>query len=133
MEFGVSPKTVSSKIKAAGIIAGNDGMFSTAQISQALFDSDHFERIRLVKEQAEAKHLANAEARKELVNVDELADRMTMPLAAMRQCILSVKKLTQDEREEILANIQDLYGAVFGMQVKREAARKALAAAEKEK
>src|SRR5690349_6240470 len=88
-EFKVSEEKLTKRLKAAGIVPGKDGCFSTVQITQALYDDSDISKAKLLNEQYESKRLENEETRKALVRVDDLAERLQVPLIAMRQLILS--------------------------------------------
>src|SRR5882724_9272588 len=88
IEFGCSVKTLAGQIKEYGILCGDDDKWSTSQICQAIFDSSYEQRTRLVREQADFKARENALGRGEVVNVDEFAARLKVPLEAMKLCVI---------------------------------------------
>lgn len=112
-EFALGTKGLSSSLKAKNIQPGKDGRFSTQQIVAAIFDSDYEERLRLVKEQANYKALRNAELRESLIDIEEFADSLRVPLEAMRQRILCAYKLLDIEKDEILEDLNALWKCVF--------------------
>lgn len=131
LEFAVGTKTVSSALKAASISPGKDGKFSTVQIAEALFDSEHVQRVRLIKEQADAKRYENAETERTLVPVELFSKRLIVPLKAMKQRILEDDNLSQENRRDLLLDLQDLYRSVFGDEVNRPGAKAAMNAVKK--
>lgn len=133
LEFGVGTKAVSHGLKAASISPGKDGKFSTVEIAEAIFDSEHKQRVRLTKEQADAKSKQNAITDREMVPVTELAKRMGVPLLAMRKRILNDENLSKNTQTELLLDLQELYTCIFrDSELQRPGAIVAMKAAEKE-
>ena len=86
-EFGTTARTLSARLKELGLLPGQDDKFSTTQICKAIFDDAEKQRVRSIKAQADHRELQNAEARKELIQVEDLAARIRTPLASMRRRI----------------------------------------------
>ncbi len=87
-EFGLGPKTVATRVKAAGIVPGKDGRFSTAEIHGAICGDYEKERTRKMKEDADKAALENAVARGQLVDKGDFMKRFEGIYAEMRQGIL---------------------------------------------
>lgn len=130
-EFKVSEEKLTKRLKAAGIIPGKDGCFSTVQIVQAIYNDSDIYKAKLIKEQYEGQVLKNDEARGKVIEVEELKERMEVPIIAVRQLILSETQLTPEAKEEILLNLQNLFAAIFGGRLTRPESAKAFAAAKK--
>jgi hypothetical protein len=117
LEFQVGTKTVSSRLKSASMRPGSDGKYSTVQIAEALFDSEHVQRVRLTKEQADAKEMENAESVGKLVPVIDLANRMRPALEAMAKLAKDCPAFEPEERVDFMKSIQQLYGSIFGERI----------------
>src|SRR5579859_675063 len=71
-EFGINPRTVTKRAKAAGIVAGKDGKFSTTDIHDSICGDYERDRTRKMKEDADAKAISNAKERVMLVDKTDL-------------------------------------------------------------
>ena len=65
-EFGLDRKTMAKRAKAAGIVPGPDGKFSTKEVHGSICTDYEKERARKMKEDADAAAIANAKEREEL-------------------------------------------------------------------
>ena len=68
-EFGIDRKTLTKRIRKAGIEPGDDGKFSTSQICAAIFGDKASEELRKTREEADKLALHNAEKRGQLVEL----------------------------------------------------------------
>ena len=73
-EFGLSDKTLAGRIRKQGLKPGEDGLFSTKQICDAVFGNLDSEKLRLVKESANEKEIKNRQAMRELVPAAEFLE-----------------------------------------------------------
>jgi hypothetical protein len=114
-EFGLSSKTVSNRIKSAGVHPGDDGKFSTKDIHAAICSD--LEKAKLRKLQFETKRteeereglaLANAARRGELVHKADFIRRFEGIYAQMRQLIMS-SSMIDAEKDELLRKIAELH------------------------
>jgi phage terminase Nu1 subunit (DNA packaging protein) len=104
-EFNINPRTLTNRLRQLDINPDKDGAFSTLQICSAVFGDYESERLRLTKEQADKLALENQQSRKELINVNDLADNLTKFISAARQRVLSNLKLDEDEKDKILSEL----------------------------
>lgn len=111
-EFGINPRTLSSRIRTAGLEAGKDGKFSTAQIASAVYGDIDGEKLRLTKEQADKLAIENAESRGTLISVEVLIPRLEKVLASARQRILSNVKLDDEEKDKLILELRECLGAI---------------------
>ena len=105
-EFNINPRTLAKRIKVAGIEPGKDRKFSTAQICAAVFGDIDGERLRLIKEQADEKALANSQSRGELVNYEAALEILRRAHSAITSTILGMTHLTIEDRETIINQVR---------------------------
>lgn len=103
-EFGINPRTVSSRIKTTGIIPGDDGKFSTKQIAAAVFGDIDGERLRETRAKADGLELENQRKRGEVIYVAEFVREYHSVLIGMKQIIMN-SKLKEEDKNEILGNL----------------------------
>lgn len=106
-EFGLNPRTVVTRAKVAGLMPGEDGRFSTAEVHAAICGDYERERIRKLKEEADWAALDNAEHRKEVVDKPELLKRFESTFAEMKQAIMG-SKLSDKEKDALCAKLAGL-------------------------
>jgi len=106
-EFGLDPKTLSGRIKAAGVLAGSDGKYSTRDIDCAIHCDYDNEKTRLTKEQADVVALKKAEMLRELVPA-KLVERVWAGVMADLRQKISFLELPDGKKAEILADLQDI-------------------------
>lgn len=107
-EFHLGPKTVTHRAKAAGIIPGEDGKFSTKDIHCAVCGDYHRERTRKMAEDADAQALANAEERKRLVDREDLMRRLEPIYVRMKEIIMR-SGMAESEKGEVLVQLVKLH------------------------
>ena len=125
-EFEVDVATLSKKIKLAGITPGGDGCFCTMDIVRAAFGDIAGEKLRLVREQADAFAIKNAAARGELLPVADVRRHLEAVLIAQRSGILSSNLLTE-EKSELLTNLKRLGESIRTNEPNRESVDEMLA------
>ena len=103
-EFQINPRTLRKRLKALSL-EPKRGKYSTKQICAAVFGDMDGERLRLVREQADCQAIENAQARGELIHVDNLIPKLTQFTSAARQRILSNLKLDESEKDKILGDL----------------------------
>ncbi len=106
-EFRVGYKLVTGGLKKSGELAGEDGCFSTIQVANAIYGDMHKQKLRLATEAADAKALANDEARGRLVDKPDLLTRFQTVFAEMKGRILN-SELSQDRKDALLNSIASL-------------------------
>jgi len=114
-EFGINPRTLSARLRQAGIQPGEDRCFSTAQICAAVFGNMDGEKLRLVREQADKVEIENRVSRKQLIDVTELAPILAKFITAARQRIISNMKLDRDEKDKIISHLGEALDIAFGV------------------
>jgi hypothetical protein len=105
-EFDINPRTLRKRLKQLDIKPGPGGKYTTKQICAAVFGDIDGERLRLVREQADCQAIENAQARRELINVNELVPRVTAFTSAIRERILSNPKLDENEKDKVLLELR---------------------------
>jgi len=99
-EFGVSPKTLSGRIKTRGVVTGDDGKFSTKDICRAVFSDLQWERTRLAKEMADVAERKRKKLDGELLAVDEVRRVWSEVIIYMRQ-VVAQSALSLKEKAEL--------------------------------
>ena len=107
-EFGINPRTLSSRIKTQGIEKGNDGKFSTLDICRAIFNDYEKERTRKITEEANGFALDNAARRGQLADKADLMSRYETIWSSMRATILN-SSLTQVEKDALIDDLGKLH------------------------
>ena len=105
-EFGLAIATLGKRIKALSIEPGSDKKFSTKQICNAVFGDMDGERLRLVREQADEKAIANAEARGELVSYSEVLEVLRRAHGAIASTVLGLTHISIEDREAIINQVR---------------------------
>ena len=67
--------------------------------------------------EAHIREMKAARMADELVDVEELAKRMSKPLAAMKQVVTGSVVLGPEDKTELLEQIRELYGSIFGAHI----------------
>ena len=99
-EFGMDKKTLSGRVKRAGILPGPDGNWSTAQIAAAVFGDLESERIRETRSKADLNEQKLATEQNRLVDRDDFARTWQDRFLSMVRIIKS-SKLSEDEQHAI--------------------------------
>lgn len=107
-EFGPDRRTIATRIRAAGVLPGPDGKFSTADVSGAIYGDYEIQRARKMAEDADAQALANARTRHELIDKADFMHRWETIYAAMRQKILTFPA-PDAEKDALLADLEQLH------------------------
>ena len=106
-EFGVNPRTVSGRVHTAGVLPGEDGLYSTADIASAIFGDIAGERLRLTRESADKVALDNARTRRTHVETEAVYLHFQGVYAAFRARILA-SGLLAEEKAEIIQDLKRL-------------------------
>lgn len=107
-EFGINPRTVASRLKVAGIVSGQDGLFSTVDIHRAICGDIDRERLRETREKANKLELENAVSRGELMDLQDLARRYEPIYAQIRQTIIA-STLSDNDKDALLTALANLH------------------------
>lgn len=106
-EFGIDRKTLSNRAKGSGILAGDDGKFSTRDICRAVFTNGEAARASLAISQKENFDLRNRKLAGELVDPKQCQQLWDAAMIALRQKI-SDSKLSDAEKREVLKDLQTI-------------------------
>lgn len=107
-EFGLSPKTIAQRVKAAGALPGKDKKFSTVEIHSAICGDYERERTRKMKEEADGRALDNAAIRNRLVDKEDLLKRFEPIYVAMKQKVMQ-SAMSDAEKDGLLAELAKLH------------------------
>jgi hypothetical protein len=106
-EFGLDRKTLSNRAKGSGILAGDDGKFSTRDICRAVFTDGEAARASLAISQKENFDLRNKKLAGELVDPKQCQELWDAAIIALRQKIAD-SKLSDLEKREILKDLKTI-------------------------
>ena len=104
-EFGLDRATLSKRITTAGIVAGEDGKFSTAEICAAVFGDIEGEKLREKRHQANLLEMDEAERRGELLRKAEVYDQIDKLGLELKANIMACN-IGEDEKRDILKTMQ---------------------------
>lgn len=107
-EFPINPRTLASRLKKGGILAGDDGRWSTIQILEAVCGTLEGEKIRKTKAEADQIEMENAEAEKRLVDVTEFVNSMAPVYVEMKR-LIRTSRLTDAEQDLLLTEMAKLH------------------------
>lgn len=107
--FEIDRKTLTKQIAAAGVIPGEDGEFSTADICRAVFGDLKGDCIRAQtrahNELADERALNNAAMRGELIERSRVDALVSKVLIAIRATVLG-SALERESKDDILRELQ---------------------------
>lgn len=113
-EWGVHRQTLSARLKRENLLPGKDGCFSTAQIDEAINGDLEGERLRELRERADKLALENAQTRRDLISLAELAPVINRAIVAIKAEIGAITYIEQDDKDKILARCGELWSESFG-------------------
>lgn len=105
-ELGMDSRTVGKRLADADL--DEKKHFSTKEVFAAMQGDLSAERIRETRERADKLALENAEKRRELVNVHELAPKLAKFLSATRQSILATTHIEDDDKDKLLRDLNGM-------------------------
>ena len=105
-EIGMDARTVGKRLAEANIRAK---AMSTRQVISALHGDIDSEKLRLVREQADQVALKNAEARKELVALADIASGLNRAISGIKATIMAASNLEREDKEKILKACGDMW------------------------
>lgn len=113
-EFGLNQATLRKRINLLGIVAADDGMFSTAQIHMAVceYDQDMRRKARADADTAEDEREAR---RRNLVSVNELSPIINRAISAIKARIDSASNLEREDKDKIMLDLGKLWDGAFGV------------------
>jgi|APGre2960657404_1045060.scaffolds.fasta_scaffold279607_2 phage terminase Nu1 subunit (DNA packaging protein) len=106
-EFGLDKETLAKRLTAGGVLPGADKKFGTADICRAVFGDIEGEKLRLVREQADAQAIKNQVARRELTPTPAVRRHLEAVLVALKAGILA-SGLMKEEKDDLLNNLRKL-------------------------
>jgi hypothetical protein len=104
-EFDVHSETLRKLLIQNDQLPGEDGCYSTPQITVAMYGSMPAERLRKLKEDADKVALDNAITRGEYLHRGELSRGLAGLADGMLSVINSSSGLSREEKEDFLLNI----------------------------
>lgn len=109
-EFGVSIDTISKRMKGAGLLAGQDGCYSTKQIATAVYGDLELERIGLTRAEKIAQEVKNQVEAGELVDVADFRKDYA-PICVDMVRLIETSKLTDKEKDALREAMAGLHKA----------------------
>lgn len=107
-EFGLSPKTVAQRVHVAGILPGEDDLFSTADVHAAICGDLEKEKIKNLQKLNRDLDTGHATAVGELVDVADFVKRYEPIYAEVRQTIMG-SKLSDADKDALLDKLAKLH------------------------
>ena len=111
-EFGCDEDTLRRKLALGNHKADAKGHYTTRQIADALYGSQHSERLALIRQQTEEKQLKNAERSGRLISIEDAEAVVGRAAAAIRSRIMA-SGISRDEKAKILEDINGLAKTSF--------------------
>ena len=112
-EFGFSPKTVAQRVHVAGVLAGEDGLFSTADVHSAICGDIEQEKLRNLQKINRDLDTGHAVTVGELVDVQDFVSRYETIYAEIRQTIMG-SKLNDTDKDALLDKLAKLHSGKRG-------------------
>ncbi len=107
LEFGIDRRTVATRAKGAGLVPGEDGKFSTAQVTRALHGDLAGERLRKLRAEADLAEIEAQDARKERIPIDVITFLTEQTFRAIAT-IIKCSRLPAAEKQEIFTELRTL-------------------------
>jgi phage terminase Nu1 subunit (DNA packaging protein) len=107
VEFGIDRKTLAKKITTKGVMAGEDGKFSTREISTAIFSDGEAARASLAISQRENFDLRNKKLAGELVDAKQCQLLWDSVIIALRQKIADAQ-IPDAAKQELVRDLQNI-------------------------
>lgn len=105
-EWGIHPKTLSTRLKARAIEPGEDGKLSTLQVCEAVYGDLEGERILKTREERIKLARENAADERKLLPVDTLLRVWSGVILEYRQRVL-YSEIPQHVKEELLSALEE--------------------------
>ena len=107
-EFAINRTTLQRRFSETGIIAGQDGLYSTRDIMSAIIGgSISAEKLRKVKGEADNLELKNAERRRDSLPATEVYSCLEKTFIVMRQEILG-SGIPEDLKRSLLSHLAEI-------------------------
>lgn len=106
-EFGLSPKTVATRVAAAGILPGEDGLFSTADMHAAICGDLEKEKILNLQKLNRDLDVEHAKKVGELVDREDLVKRLEPICVSMKMRVMG-SKLSDEEKDALCKDMAEL-------------------------
>ena len=106
-EFEVDRRTITTRVKAAGILPGEDGKFSSAQINKAIHGDLAGEKLRKLRAEADLAEMERDTLAKNSIPM-ALIDSMFNRTATGIRAIITRSRLTEQEQDDILSDIRSM-------------------------
>lgn len=107
IEFAIDTKTLVSRLRRLGTLAGEDGKYSTAQVCAAVFGDLRQAQTRLAAAQADAAEVELAKVRGEVVPVADAVRVVQNMFQAVRRIILT-SELTHEKQDACIRELEGL-------------------------
>lgn len=88
-EWGLDPKTMAKRIRAAGLDVAKGKKYSTAEITQAVVGDKQSEQIREIRARADLLELERRQKEGEVVDCAAMEKRIADVFAPLRSALLS--------------------------------------------
>ena len=106
MEFGISDKNLTLRLRRKSIKPGEDGCYSTKQICDAVFGDIDGEKLRLTKEQADRVAWENRINEGEYIKAADYRQVTERGLSAMVAAVNSAANLEDEDKAKIIRHLR---------------------------
>ena len=106
-EFGIDRRTLEKGLADVGATPDAKGKYTIRECHLACFGDIDAQKLRLVKEQADAQAIKNATARRELLPSVDVRAHMEAVLVAIRSGILASGQ-SKEEKADLINNLKRL-------------------------
>jgi hypothetical protein len=106
-EFDIHRETLRKRLSASSAVAGDDGCFSTQQICEALFGSQHRERLRKTTAEATYWETRNNRLSSEYLNRKDLDRSLEKTFLFIKETIWSNAMIPEHVRRSVLQTLAD--------------------------
>jgi hypothetical protein len=104
-EFDINPRTLSKRLKGLGTEAGEDGKFSTRQITRAVFSDLEMEQARLARVNANIKEVEEARVKNKVLDTEIVFGVWENIALSIRRTILT-SGMTDAEKDSCLVELK---------------------------
>lgn len=106
-EFGLDHRTLTKRLTRSSIEPGDDGRYSTQQITSVVWGDRESEELRKITEDADHMALKNRKERGDLVDIKVVFAHFEGVFVALRQHILSCK-IPREDQDAMLRDLKRL-------------------------
>lgn len=107
-EFSINPRTLAKRLKVSGDEPGKDKKWATMQIASAVFGNLYVEQLRNERLDGDIKERKVKAIDRDMMATSQVLRAWEVILVGLRQKILFLEKLSEDEKRELLLDLQKI-------------------------